>query len=512
MTENNWTNVVEAGRKALGKKKKPIRDFVLWGIVGVTLATGCWVHGLAGNTLPLPWDDEVLFFWPAVHWAQENTLAAGELNPDRALQWMPPGMMVTLGTLFKWLPIRLDIARWVSWGMLALGYVCCACWIWRLKRALFGVVLLSLFFLNGAFTAAGNVARMDSWVWGMAAVAFAILHSSKGGNSRRLAWTLLGCSPLVHPNGLYFLFAAGLAEAGERLSGKLGRSKSSKSPFGSKWGVLLWGMLVAGVWVAYVIYAGCHGKDWVSDMAFQFNRKGARAPWTWILSWPTLGCLGWYLFFGVHALWRSPRNLWLVGWGGANLMTYVIGREMWYEIFWQTGWLWLVVLGFQLDLPVRGRWEKFATVSAMCLLFAWAGAFFFKHGFIEGPRGYSRELSWGWGMRLEQEGAYISSEDVACLKSKLDDAAEVAGKPIRVEFFPGGDQLLLLECFNEQIHPFAPTFTEQKGDCTVVHVSRYRPSWLDVRDKIPNGAPPFHERGGSEQWYFLWNQPGGDVP
>lgn len=512
MTGNKWTAVIEVGRKALGKKKNAILGFMLWGIVVTTLITGCWVHRLAGNTLPLPWDDEVLFFWPTVHWAQENTLAATELNPDRALQWMPPGMMVTLGTVFKWLPIRLDVARWVSWGLVALGYVCCACWIWRLKRGLFGVVLLSLFFLNGAFTAIGNVARMDGWVWGMAAAAFAILHSSKVGNLRCLAWSLLGCLPLVHPNGFYFLFAAGLAEVGGRLAEKPWRIQSAMSPCGSKWGELLWVILVAGVWVAYVFYAGGHGKDWVSDMAFQFNRKGDRAPWIWILSWPTIGCLGWYVFFGVHALWRKPRNLWLVGWGGANLMTYVIGREMWYEIFWQTGWLWLVVLGVQLDMPVRGRWGKISSLSAMCLLFVWAVAFFLKHSFIEGPRGYSRELSWGWGMRLERDGAYISPEDVACLKSKLDDTVASTGKPIRVEFFPSGDQLLLLECFNEQIRPFAPTFTEQKGDYRVVHVSRYRPSWLDVRAKIPLGTEPFHKRGESEQWYFLENQIGEDVP
>lgn len=507
-----WSDVVEARTKVIGKKWGTIRDVAFCSIVVATLAMGWWVHGLAGNTLPLPWDDEVLFFWPAVHWAQENTLLAPELNPERTLQWMPPGMMVALGTLFKLLPVRLGIARWVSWSMLAMGYAYCAYWLLRLKRGLLGVVLLSLFFLNGAFTAVGNVVRMDAWVWGMTAAAFGILHSANVGWRRHLAWTLLCCAPLVHPNGLYFLFAAGLVEAGGRLAEKLGQTKSEESPFESKWRMLPWGMFVTGVWLVYVIYAGCHSEDWVSDMAFQFNRKGARAPWAWILSWPTLGCLGWYLFFGVHALWRNPRNLWLVGWGGANLMAYVIGREMWYEIFWQTGWLWLVVLGFQLELPLRGRWGKIANVLLSCLLFAWAGIYFFKHGFIEGPRGYSRELSWGWGMRLEQDGSYISPEDILHLKLKLDEAADIAGKPIRVEFFPSGDQLLLLECFNEQIRPFAPTFTGKNGDCTVVHVSHYRPSWLDVRDKIPLGADPFHERGKSEQWYFSWNQPDGDAP
>lgn len=62
MTGNKWTAVIEVGRKALRKKKNAILGFMLWGIVVTTLTTGCWVHRLAGNTLPLPWDDEVLFF------------------------------------------------------------------------------------------------------------------------------------------------------------------------------------------------------------------------------------------------------------------------------------------------------------------------------------------------------------------------------------------------------------------------------------------------------------------
>ena len=422
---------------------------------------------------------------------------------------MPPGMMVVLGTAFKLLPIRLGVARWISWAMLATGYVCCICWIGRLKRGLLAGVLLSLFFLNGAFTAAGNIARMDAWIWGISGLAFAILHSSKTGWQRRLAWTLLGCSPLVHPNGLYFLFAAGLAETGCRIVAKWDSSGSEENK--TKGGCrreLPWIVLVIVVWMAYGVFVKRNWMYFVEDMAWQFSsnmnihtRDGFQLP-----HW-ALACLIGYLLWGVYALLRNPRTLWLIGWGGANLTAYVIRREMWYEIFWQTGWLWLVVLGFQLEIPLRGKWKKVASVLASCLLFGWAGGYFLKHGFIEGPRGYFQELSWGWGMKLENEGAYITSEDVACLKAQLEQAAHDAGRPIRVEFYPSGDQLLVMKCFNDWIRPFCPIFTNQKADCTVVHVSRYRPSWLDVRGKIPAGSIPFYARDDSEQWYFSWEQP-----
>ncbi len=472
----------------------------------LTLAAGWWVHGMAGNTLPLPWDDEVSFFWPAVHWAQENTLLAPELNPDRDVMWMPPGMMVVLGTLFKVLPIRLEVARWVTWAMLAMGYLCCMQWVGRMKRAVFCACLLSGFFLNGAFTAAGNVVRMDAWVWGMGSAGFMLLHSKGSGWKKRLGWTLLGCSPLVHPNGLYFMLAALLAKAGLWIADKRENFRENPSGRLSVFGKesLPWWLVVLAVWIAYGVYAMRHGPDFMSDMTFQFARKGNRAPWLELVTWPTLGCLGWYLFFGVHSLVRNPRNLWLVGWGGANLMVYVIGQEMWYEIFWQTGWLWLVVLGFQLDIPLCGRWGKEASVLASCLLFVWAGQYFLKHSFIEGPREYVQELQWGWGMRLETEGQYISDNDRSRLKTLLEEVALDAGKPLRVRFIPSGDALICMECFGSLVKPFSPHFTKRTANCTIVHKSKYRPAWLlrELEGTIPDDSVPFHERGETEKWYI----------
>lgn len=479
---------------------------MLCGLAIITLLTGLWVHEMAGDTLPLPWDDEVSFFWPAVHWAQDNSLLAPELNPDREVMWMPPGMMVALGTLFKVLPVRLGVARYASWSMLTLGYLCCMCWAVCLKRGLACAVLLSAFLLNGTFTAAGNVVRMDAWVWGMGAMGFMLLQSGRMGRWHRLGWTVLWLAPLVHPNGLYFLMAAAMAVVGCKIAAKWGKSDGAVDSSNGNWGkVIPWALLVAMAWAAYGVYAVRHEADWLTDMAFQFARKGGRAPWEGLCAWPTWGCLVLYAAFGLHALFRYPRNLWLVGWGGANLMVYVIGGEMWYEIFWETGWLWLVWLGFQMDIPLRGRWGQCATTMAMIVLFAWAGQYFLKHCFIEGPKGYVRELQWGWGMRLETEGPYISDEDRACLKVRLGEAVQQAGHPLRVEFMPAGDQLLCLDCFPESVHPFRPHFSERRADCMVIHASRYRPSWLrgEVEAAIPDEEVPFWEHDGTEQWYFV---------
>lgn len=481
-------------------------------LLALATLTSAWiVHQWASNTLPLPWDDEVAFFWPAVHWAQDCSLFAPELNPERDLMWMPPGMMVALGTLFKVFPAQLPVARWVSWTMLAIGFGCCICWFSRIKRGLLCALLLSGFFLNGAFTAAGNIARMDSWIWGMGAAAFMLLHSGKTGWHRQLGWSLLGVMPLVHPNGLYFLLAAGLAEIGCRLTTKWhDRNLDYRPIYRKRRKTVLWPILITMLWGVYGIYIATHKTAFASDMAWQFSSgmnifssKGDGPTWKALLTWPTFGCVLWYVFFGLHALWKAPRNLWLVGWGGASLMTYVIRHEMWYEIFWQTGWLWLVILGFQIGIPLRRGVGRITTTLVHAMLFVWAGTFFLRHGFIEGPLGYTKELSWGWGMVLEQDIPYVTKDDVACFKTVLDRTADIERRPIRIMFKPAGDQLLFLECFDKDKRPFYPIFSEETADFTTVHVSRYRPNWLETGSSVPQEAVPFHERNGTEKWYFF---------
>lgn len=475
-----------------------------------TLWGGWTLHRRAGNALPLPWADEAAFFWPAVHWAQEGTLMAPELNPDREVLWMPPGMMVVLGTLFKVLPVRLDVARWVSWTMLAAGYACCMMWFRRLERGFPCGILLSGFFLNGAFTALGNVARMDAWLWAMVAAGFLLLHSGIPGWRKGLGWTLLAVSPLVHPNGVCFLFAAGLAAAGCRVSALWTRADPGAPPGpppGTARGrVWPWVLLALSAWVAYLVHAMGHRDAWMSDMAMQFVRKGARSPWWGLLAWPKKGCLVGYLAFGVYALVKAPRNLWLAGWGGACLLAFVLGKEMWYRIFEQMGWLWLFVLGFQLSLPWRAKTGRIANALAHGVLFAWAVVFCVQHGFIERPHAYrTGELYWHpYGMSLERDIPYVGADDREGMKAKLDALAEEAGRPIRLFFIPPGDQLLFLDCFSPEVRPIYPLFTDAKPDCAIIHHSRYigPRRWARARS-VPDDAMPFLQRDGSEKWYCV---------
>lgn len=479
-------------------------------LILATLWGGWTLHRWAGYGLPLPWEDEAAFFWPAVHWAQEGTLMSPELNPERHVMWMPPGMMVALGTLFKVLPIRLEVARWASWTMLAVGYVCCMIWFRRLKRGFLCGILLSCLFLNGAFTAVGNVARMDAWLWAMVSAGFMLLQSGIPGWRKGLGWTLLAVSPLVHPNGVYFLFAAGLAEAGCRVvalwkraepreeTGKTGRNRRNR--------VWPWVLVVVLAWAAYVVYAAVHGEAWMSDMTMQFARKGSRSPWWRLLTWPTKGFLAWYLAFGVYSLVKNPRGLWLSGWGGASMLVFLLGKEMWYRIFEQLGWLWLFVVGFQLSIPWRGKAGRIANGLAHGLLFAWAVMVCWQHGFIERPKAYlDRELYWlPYGMTLERDVPYVTPEDVAGMKAKLDALAEEAGRPIKLFFIPTGDQLLFLDSFSQEARPIYPLFTDMKPDYTIIHHSRIIGPRRWARERsVPDDATPFIQRDETEMWYCI---------
>lgn len=498
----------DTGQKLPWKRYLPIAFAVL---TVATLLGGWQLHRCGGNALPLPWPDEAAFFWPAVHWAQDGSLMAPELNPDRHLMWMPPGMMVALGTLFKVLPIRLAVARWASWAMLATGYVCCMLWFRRLKGGFLCAVLLSGFFLNGTFTAVGNVARMDAWLWAMVAAGFLLLHSVRPGWPRRLGWTLLAISPLMHPNGVYFLAAAGIAAAGCKLATRWKRPKAGKDIEGTDQlaagRVWPWVLMVAAIWIAYLAYAAVHGEAWLADMAMQFSRKGSRSPWLNLLSWPVNGCLAWYLAFGVYSLLRNPRHLWLVAWGGASLLAFVLGKEMWYRIFEQVGWLWMFVLGFQVALPWRGTACRIANTLTHAALFVWAGIYFMQQGYIESPKVYGHPQDYWWnpyGMFLERDIPYVGNGDEARMKEKLDALAAEAGRPVRVAFQPTGDQLLFLDSFSPAAQPFCPLFTDEIPDYTIIHHSRFigPKRWWQERS-VPDDAVPFLQRDETEMWYCL---------
>ena len=125
----------------------------------VVLAISGWVHGLADLTFPVPWDDEAIFIYPAASISTSGHLQTDSLNPERPVFYHPPAYPIALGLFFKIVPPGLRSARLFSWLLLAVTYVFCLRMVREFASRTQAELILSLFFLGGHTTIAGNIAR-----------------------------------------------------------------------------------------------------------------------------------------------------------------------------------------------------------------------------------------------------------------------------------------------------------------------------------------------------------------
>lgn len=465
-------------------------------LLAAALAVSAWVHALAGCTLPLPWDDEVSFLWPAVNVALHSSLLAPELNPDRPVMWMPPGFMVVCGLVFKVTGFSLDTARWVSWLFLAGAFVVLAFWLRRFPLRLMSLGLLSLMFVNGAFVCAGNIGRMDGLCLLLAAAGFLAIQRGR-------CWpglVVLAVNPLVHPNGVYFL-GAGIVAAVVRGPREVWRPRR-----------LDWILIgVAGIlWLAYAAQVVGYWDAFRSDMQGQMLRKAARKPMERLLTWPMPGYFAVYGLAGLVALVRRSSYTAPLAFGGTCLIVKVTGVEMWYEIFNQLALLLLGLAALWAVWELVRWWRPEAVplrLAAVCLVALPVLLFHYRNGFIEGPRGYPRDLSWGWGMHMAGDTPYFTDADHAAVLAQLSRELP-SGRVSRVAFYPRGDAFFFWNDRRDILLPFEPHFTTNRADFLVYRTSRHIPGWWSnsvalAKAAIPVGLAPFHERAGTERWFFV---------
>ena len=470
-----------------------IQGSILVSIILSTLSLSAFVHYLAGLTLPVPWSDETSFLWPAINFAQQNTFLAPELNPDRAILWMPPGYMLVLGLLLKIIPFSIIFVRWMSWIFLSFAYILIILWIRRYRLAGIAILLLSLFWLNGAFVCAGNIARMDGLLLFLVTLGFFLC--ARGDLWKGLP--LLACSVLVHPNGIYFFAGA----VGATLFQPIQWKRPSRADFG----FILTGLLA---WGAYGFYVYSQWPDFSSDMAMQFSRKADRDPLSLLLQWPTLGYLSLYATIGFVTLLKYRRYLFPVTFGFCAFFLSIIGHEMWYEIYLQLGFLflaWLSLAAIDCRLQRLRLYSQFRIPLAGLLVIPLL-IFFYRNGWVEGPSGYFHDLSWGWGMHTEEnEVRYFTEEDQTAIWMAIRKKNPTGLTEIKLGFSPSSaDQFLFFEKYSPQIRPFSPHFTTNKPDAWVVHESRHIPQWVAAKSKhVQHRTDLLYERSGTERWYWV---------
>jgi hypothetical protein len=456
----------------------------------VVLAISGWVHGLADLTFPVPWDDEAIFIYPAASISTSGHLQTDSLNPERPVFYHPPAYPIALGLFFKIVPPGLRSARLFSWLLLAVTYVFCLRMVREFASRTQAELILSLFFLGGHTTIAGNIARPESLVLAFCLGGYLLLL--KGRPWPAASVLVLGC--LVHPAAWFLALAAG----GAYLIDTRGT-----------WPVLAkrdipWVVLATACLTAMAAYLGSRW-EWVWNdlqVSIQFLSKtwGQRlavlaSPWNGI---PALLAIS----LPVVTL-RMRRPLFALSLLVLTLWFLPIYRpEMWYSVYTAFAYALGACLLVELAaccLPAAQR--RFGTALIMVALLV--GGLVLGH--VPDPRHYP-DYFWWRHMRIRAQPDYIHPTDYPAISAALQ-AEPVLTQPRRVAFYPNGDGTLFIGRLPNPWIPFYPAFTDDQPDAIIFHQSRLAyPGHSPILRELMqthgvNPSQPTHMRDETEKWF-----------
>lgn len=147
-----------------------------------TLAISAFAHVKAGFTLPNPWNDEPWYLWSTISLADNNAFFSESLNPERVVP-MSPAYQLPLALVFKATGFSFGLARWFSWGYMALAYLGVLGVVKSRPLPLISAGVASLFFLGASSVVAGNMCRPEAMVWAIAATTGGqVFPGAAGGN------------------------------------------------------------------------------------------------------------------------------------------------------------------------------------------------------------------------------------------------------------------------------------------------------------------------------------------
>jgi len=473
-------------------------------LCGAFAAGYVYLHVEAGYTMPLPWDDEALFMWPAISFWKHNSLYAPQICPGRELLWMPPVYMLLMGTLFKVTGFSLAMVRVTSMLFMLGAFACLLAMAWQYGRRALSVVLIGLFLLTPYAVAAGNFARMEALLILTVCAGFLLL-------SRGRLWygmSVLAFSPLIHPNGLYF-FLGGLGLCLYLLAYGRARWRPRKAE------LAVFGAVLAA-WVAYGVHVLVHWEWFVLDMTFQFQRKGERQ-FGYSIAGPR--ALSYLLLAGLCLLYCLAHDLRV----GSLLMLSIpafvsekVGQEIWYYVYTSLFFLCLslVLIHVAWDMAEkagpRGRrrlWSAVRYVAVVLVAFwLWRGEQ------VQLPWQVRRNMVW-MGMPASFGRPYLTDEDERVLRSFLATLRGLREDgPVSVQFFPRADGLLLHEEDGPELRLVCPYQHEGRADVYVVHdFPLMAPMMREEMERVlreeaqidvSDPSRLLHQRDGTDRWYY----------
>ncbi len=460
-----------------------------------------YVHSLAGYTLPAPWPDEAHFLWQSTAFAEHGTLFAPELNPDREILWQPPGYFVLTGAAFEIFGSSLSVARFSSLIFLLCGFAI----FWLILRRFdlpWPVYLLSALFWTGSnFAACGNVARMEAPLiaFGLLGIYLLLRHRPVSGMA------ILSVTPLIHPNGIFFI-------AGGILLLILNRDALTGTRLASdRFGILAC-VLALGFWLWYAVYVAGHWNSFVHDMQFQFARKGQRS---WVSELYSQDSVRFIVYLLPGLIWSSLGKkqfrsllavalcLWLL---------WVAGGEMWYRIFYLLAVLLaqilLIALAYSASDNLKlfnGKWRKYVLAVAVGVFLLLTNLRFHN---IERVWNINQSISF-CDMTPQLNLPYNEPDDISIVSDKVRQMAQPGVTTI--EIVPSADAFLFMQLRDNGNQFSIPLFCERTPDILLFHDSptlpaKFRVLWqegLTTRGIDTVTSPEFliHENPTGEKWY-----------
>jgi hypothetical protein len=455
------------------------------------------VHARAGFCFPPPWIDEAQFLWQAKAVADTGTLLAPQLDPVRPILWMPPGYFFATGAAFRLLGFDFALARGLSLGCLLAAFALLAGLLRRLPHPRAALLLAGAFHLGPTFIAAGNLARMEALLLFAVLGGFALLRGGR-------CWTglaLLAATPLLHPNGVWFLVA------GAVFLGLRSRSESSlPRPRGPDFAAAL----AAGLaWLAFAALAAQNAESFAQGFAHQFARK-AGAGRLDVFGDGRLLALAALLFLATRLRRTVPDAALLACLALPALIAHSIGQEYWYEIFEALFYLLLSVLALTAAVPwlagarLLSRHPRLAVAGVLVALLLGNLA---AHR-VPNPIGFPGNLVWH-RMRFSESEPYLRDEERAFVRDFLVGLAPPGELPW-VRFHPAAEALFYADLDGVEIRVSEPVFREQPPDWYLLRTSRWRASGRIERALFARaGIDPSDEahrilqRGDSERWYAV---------
>jgi len=465
-------------------------DLLYWIIAGLFLAGYAVRHIIAGLTFPVPWVDESHFLWQAIAFQRTNTLFTPELNPLRDILWMPPGYMVIVGIFFKIFGASLMVARSISFACMAASFVLLAIILRKRAYSYVMIILLGAMFLATPFVAAGNVARMDAMLLLIVSLSLLLFDYHR----EYAACALMAIAPLIHPNGFYFCFAV----SGYMIFTKT-RSNMRSLNYADYWFMVV----VALTWFAYTFYIGNHWHDFISDMRFQFQRKGERRPF--LIDFNGIVFLLFFFAVIIYGIYHKTISSLLAWFGIAMWFLCNVGSEIWYDFFYPISYVLIFaavfpsIIFFSRSLN-SAKMSRIPEIGIIALLLCIGGYAAIKTIYIQQSLLDVWTGKWA-DMKIERSSvSYITDKEIneiGDFLSSIGVSSSVNTHPFMVKFIPEADALFFTEKETPALHFCEGLFYQCPPDIIIGHHSRY------LRDSsFPDTIDVIARQDSTDYFYF----------